>query len=58
MDKKLKKVIEAIHTLKGEALDEKCKKEVEGDTHNYILYQGKDMAYTDLLLEVEDILNT
>jgi len=57
MDPQLKQVIETIHELKEQALNDKCEKEVEGDTHNYTLYMGKDMAYAELLTEIDWILN-
>lgn len=57
MDEKLKQVIEKINELKNEALDEKAKKELEGDMPNYYMYMGKDMGFCELLIEIEEIIS-
>lgn len=57
MDEKLKQVIEKVHELRNEAVNDKVKAKVQKDTYNYYLGIGKDTAYSELLIEIEKILN-
>lgn len=57
MDEKLQQVIKMVHELRNEAVKKKSKAMANLDTYSLYLSKGKYMAYSELLIEIENILN-
>ena len=56
MDEKTQ-IIQVVYKLRNEAVNEMSKAKAQKDTYSYYLSMGKETAYTELLIEIEKIIN-